>query len=58
VAQVGQVEAAKDGNESVRRAVCAVDYGTVVNPDTVRAQVLSVTAALHGAVPRNIDRRS
>jgi len=35
--------------------VCAVDCGTVVNPDTVQAQVQSaimfgVTAALHGAI--------
>ena len=35
--------------------VCAVDCGTVVNPDTVRAQIQSgiifgITAALHGEI--------
>ena len=39
----------------VRRVVCAVDWGTVVNPDTVRAQIQSgiifgITAALHGKI--------
>jgi len=39
----------------VRRVVCAVDCGTVVNPDTVRAQVQSgiifgITAALYGEI--------
>jgi isoquinoline 1-oxidoreductase subunit beta len=39
----------------VRRVVCAVDCGTVVNPDTVRAQIQSavmfgVTAALYGKI--------
>ncbi|MFL6581453.1 MAG: molybdopterin cofactor-binding domain-containing protein, partial [Burkholderiales bacterium] len=39
----------------VRRVTCAVDCGTVVNPDTVRAQIQSgivfgVTAALFGEV--------
>src|SRR5207302_9836630 len=38
-----------------RRAVWALDCGTVVNPDTVRAQVQSaiifgITAALHGEI--------
>ena len=55
MAQVAEVEVAKDGAVRVRRVVCAVDCGTVVNPDTVRAQIQSaimfgVTAALYGAV--------
>ena len=54
MAQVAEVEVAKDGAVRVRRVVCAVDCGTVVNPDTVRAQIQSavmfgVTAALYGA---------
>jgi isoquinoline 1-oxidoreductase subunit beta len=55
MAQVAEVEVAKDGTVRVRRVVCAVDCGTVVNPDTVRAQIQSaiifgVTAALHGEI--------
>jgi isoquinoline 1-oxidoreductase subunit beta len=39
----------------VRRVICAVDCGTLVNPDTVRAQMQSgiifgITAALYGEV--------
>ena len=45
----------RDGAVRVRRVVCAVDCGTVVNPDTVRAQIQSaiifgITAALHGEI--------
>jgi isoquinoline 1-oxidoreductase subunit beta len=55
MAQVAEVEVSKDGAVRVRRVVCAVDCGTVVNPDTVRAQVQSaiifgITAALHGEI--------
>jgi isoquinoline 1-oxidoreductase beta subunit len=55
MAQVAEVEVAKDGTVRVRRVVCAVDCGTVVNPDIVRAQIQSaivfgVTAALYGAI--------
>jgi len=55
MAHVAEVEVAKDGTVSVRRVVCAVDCGTVVNPDTVRAQIQSaivfgVTAALYGKI--------
>ena len=35
LAQVAEVEVSKDGAVRVRRVVCAVDCGTVVNPDTV-----------------------
>src|SRR5215510_8667053 len=41
LAQVAEVEVSKDGTVRVRRVVCAVDCGTVVNPDTVRAQIQS-----------------
>jgi len=55
MAQVAEVEVSKDGTVRVRRVVCAVDCGTVVNPDTVRAQIQSaimfgVTAALYGEI--------
>jgi isoquinoline 1-oxidoreductase beta subunit len=55
MAHVAEVEVAKDGTVRVRRVVCAVDCGTVVNPDTVRAQIQSgvifgITAALHGEI--------
>jgi isoquinoline 1-oxidoreductase beta subunit len=55
MAQVAEVEVSKDGAVRVRRVVCAVDCGTVVNPDTVRAQIQSavifgITAALRGEI--------
>jgi isoquinoline 1-oxidoreductase subunit beta len=55
MAQVAEVEVSKDGAVRVRRVVCAVDCGTVVNPDTVQAQIQSaiifgVTAALYGEI--------
>jgi isoquinoline 1-oxidoreductase beta subunit len=55
MAQVAEVEVAQDGAVRVRRVVCAVDCGTVVNPDTVRAQIQSaimfgITAALYGEI--------
>jgi isoquinoline 1-oxidoreductase beta subunit len=55
MAQVAEVEVSKDGAVNVRRVVCAVDCGTVVNPDTVQAQIQSavifgITAALHGEI--------
>jgi isoquinoline 1-oxidoreductase beta subunit len=55
MAHVAEVEVAKDGSVRVRRVVCAVDCGTVVNPDTVRAQIQSAivfgtTAALYGEI--------
>ena len=39
VAQVAEVAVAEDGSVRVERVVCAVDCGTVVNPDTVTAQM-------------------
>ena len=55
MAQVAEVEVGKDGAVRVRRVVCAVDCGTVVNPDTVQAQIQSainfgITAALYGEI--------
>ncbi|MBR1204426.1 MULTISPECIES: xanthine dehydrogenase family protein molybdopterin-binding subunit [unclassified Bradyrhizobium] len=55
LAQVAEVEVAKDGSVRVHRVVCAMDCGTVVNPDTVQAQLQSginfgVTAALYGEI--------
>ncbi len=55
LAQVAEVEVAKDGTVRIQRIVCAMDCGSVVNPDTVRAQVQSgaifgATAALFGEI--------
>jgi isoquinoline 1-oxidoreductase beta subunit len=55
MAQVAEVEVSEDGAVRVRRVVCAVDCGTVINPDIVQAQVQSaivfgITAALHGRI--------
>jgi isoquinoline 1-oxidoreductase beta subunit len=55
MAQVAEVEVGKTGAVRVRRVVCAVDCGIVVNPDTVRAQIegaiiFGVTAALYGEI--------
>jgi isoquinoline 1-oxidoreductase beta subunit len=55
MAHIAEVEVAKDGGVRVRRVVCAVDCGTPVNPDTIRAQIeggimFGVTAALYGEI--------
>ncbi|WP_035664420.1 xanthine dehydrogenase family protein molybdopterin-binding subunit [Bradyrhizobium sp. Ec3.3] len=55
MAQVAEVEVSKEGAVRVRRVVCAMDCGTVVNPNTVQAQIQSginfgVTAALYGEI--------
>ena len=55
MAHVAEVEVSKEGAVRVRRVVCAVDCGTVVNPDTVQAQIQSaivfgITAALYGGI--------
>jgi isoquinoline 1-oxidoreductase beta subunit len=55
MAQVAEVEVSKDGAVRVRRVVCAVDCGTVVNPDTVQAQIegaiiFGITAALYSEI--------
>jgi isoquinoline 1-oxidoreductase subunit beta len=55
MAHVAEVEVSKQGAVRVRRVVCALDCGTVVNPDTVEAQIQSavmfgITAALYGEI--------
>ena len=55
MAQVAKVEVSTAGAVRVRRVVCAVDCGTVVNPDTVRAQIegaviFGITAPLYGEI--------
>ncbi|MCK1621089.1 xanthine dehydrogenase family protein molybdopterin-binding subunit [Bradyrhizobium sp. 159] len=55
LAHVAEVEVAKNGTVRVKRVVCAVDCGTVVNPNTVQAQIQSAivfgtTAALYGEI--------
>jgi isoquinoline 1-oxidoreductase beta subunit len=55
MAQVAEVEVSKEGEVRVRRVVCAVDCGSIVNPDTVRAQVqgaviFGISAALFGRI--------
>ncbi|MFC3681673.1 xanthine dehydrogenase family protein molybdopterin-binding subunit [Bacterioplanoides pacificum] len=54
VAEIADV-AVKDGNIQVKRVVCVVDCGQVVNPDTVTAQmeggiIFALTAALYGKI--------
>ena len=61
MAQVAQVEVATDGTVRVRRVDCAVDCGTVVNPNTVEAQVqgaviFGLSAALHGEITLKAGR--
>ena len=53
MAQVAEVEVAQDGSVAVKRVVCAVDAGVIVNPDTVQAQIQSavifgISGALYG----------
>ena len=55
VAQISDVEVSGDGEIRVRRVVCAVDCGTVINPDTVVAQmesgvIFGISGALWGEV--------
>jgi isoquinoline 1-oxidoreductase beta subunit len=55
VAEVAEVEVSSSGEMRVHRIVCAVDCGTMVNPDTVKAQteggvVFGITGALYGEV--------
>jgi isoquinoline 1-oxidoreductase beta subunit len=39
LSQIAEVEVSKEGEVSVRRVVCAVDCGHIVNPDTIKAQM-------------------
>jgi isoquinoline 1-oxidoreductase subunit beta len=55
IAQVAEVAVSKQGEVRLQRVVCAVDCGTIVNPDTVEAQmqsgiVFGATAALYGEI--------
>lgn len=55
VAQVAEVQVAKNGEVRVIRVVCAVDCGVVVNPDTVKAQmeggiIFGLSAALFSEI--------
>jgi isoquinoline 1-oxidoreductase beta subunit len=55
LAEVAEVAVAPDGKFSVKRIVCAVDTGVVINPNTVEAQIQSgivygLTAALYGDI--------
>ena len=55
VAQVAEVSVDKEGKVKVRRVVCAVDCGLVVNPMTVEAQMqgaiaFGLSAALYSAI--------
>src|SRR5579883_345437 len=55
IAHIAEVTIDKDGSVEVKRIVCAVDCGTVVNPDTVKAQIeggtiYGITAALYGEI--------
>jgi isoquinoline 1-oxidoreductase beta subunit len=55
VAQVAEVSIMPEGTVRVHRVVCAVDCGTVINPDTVAAQmeggiVFGLTAALKAGI--------
>ncbi len=52
---IAEVEVDAHGEVAVRRLVCAVDCGTVVNPDSVKAQlegglIFGLTAALYGEI--------
>jgi CO/xanthine dehydrogenase Mo-binding subunit len=55
LSQVAEVEVSKDGEVKVRRVVCAVDCGQIVNPDTIVAQmeggiIFGISAALWGEI--------
>jgi isoquinoline 1-oxidoreductase beta subunit len=54
-AQIAEISVDADGAIKVRRVVCAVDCGRVINPDTVVAQIeggiaFGMTAALKAAI--------
>ena len=55
IAQVVEVSVDKHGTVKLTRAVCAVDCGHMVNPDTVRAQmesgiIFGLSAVLYGEI--------
>jgi len=52
---VSEVSLDRRGNLKIHKMVCAIDCGTVINPDGVRSQVeggivMGLTAALYGAI--------
>ena len=60
LAQVAEVEVSKDGTVRVRRVVCAVDCGTVVNPDIVvrrRSRARSSSASRRHFMARSPSKR-
>jgi isoquinoline 1-oxidoreductase beta subunit len=55
IAQIAEVSVSTNGDVRVQRVVCAIDCGTIVNPDTVKAQmesgiIFGITAALWGEI--------
>ena len=55
LSQIAEVEVSKEGEVRVRRVVCAVDCGQIVNPDTIVAQIeggiiFGISAALWGEI--------
>jgi len=55
IAQVAEVSVDSSGMLKVKRVVCVIDCGRVVNPDTIKAQMESgitfgLSAALYGAI--------
>jgi isoquinoline 1-oxidoreductase subunit beta len=55
IAEVAEVSVSNEGEVRVERVVCAIDCGTIVNPDTVKAQmesgiIFGITAALFGEI--------
>jgi isoquinoline 1-oxidoreductase beta subunit len=55
VAAIVEAEVDNDGEIAIRRVTAAVDCGTVVNPDSVEAQIkggliFGLTAALYGEI--------
>ncbi len=55
VGEVAEISVTKDGGIRVHRVIAVVDCGLVVNPDTVRAQIMSgvifgLSAALSGQI--------
>lgn len=55
LSQVAEVEVLKSGDVRVHKIVCAVDCGSVVNPNTIEAQIqgaaiFGVSAALYGEI--------
>jgi isoquinoline 1-oxidoreductase beta subunit len=61
IATVNEVEVDKSGEIHLKRVVCVVDTGIVVNPDTVIAQIqggliFGLTAALFGEITVNNGR--